>query len=341
MSTIKYTKDYLGNMESLPQGVKLCKTTELTDKMMIKYLDFKDVENIGENSIPFSEKPFNSGISLYIPKNTIIDNPIKIEFSMDKDNSLVLDYNIIVGQPYSQATILIDYNSSGKVDSCHKGFTKVYAKENSIINIIKLQRMNNCSSNLDSNIAFVYGGGKVNWISVELGGSISGSNYKSVLEEEASESNLSSIYLGHNSCNLILDYTMIHKGPRSISNIETRGVLMDTARKTFKGTLDFKKGARHSIGVEKEYIILLDPTVKSDSIPALLCEEDDVEGEHAVSAGQIDKSKLFYLMSRGLSENQAKKLVVEASFRPIIEKIPFENLQNIINDEIERRLMYV
>ena len=132
---------------------------------------------------------------------------------------------------------------------------------------------------------------------------------------------------------------MIHKGVRSLSNIETKGVLMDESRKVFRGNLYFKKGARASKGVEGEYVLLLDPKVKSDSIPGLFCEEDDVQGEHAASAGQMDKDKLFYLMSRGLSERESKKLIVEASFRPVIDKIPLISMRDMLMEEIERRLL--
>lgn len=116
---------------------------------------------------------------------------------------------------------------------------------------------------------------------------------------------------------------------------------MDHGTKVFRGNLDFKRGARHSKGVEEEYVVLLDPTVKSHSIPALLCDEDDVQGEHAASAGQINENQLFYLMSRGLNERESKKLIVEASFRPILDKLPLEDLRETINKEIDRRLMYV
>lgn len=335
MRARNYTKDYLNTKDKLPEGVKLNKITEGID-----YLYVHETQEIAENLASFSEETFNSGIVLYLPKNTKIDNPIRIEFNMDNENSVVIDHNIIVAEAGSEVTIVIDYSSNDKVEAFHNGVTKVYVKENSVINIIKLQRMNDVSSSSDSNIAFVKGRGKVNWISLELGSNTSNSSYTTLLEDEASEGNLHSIYLGDGTCTIDLEYSMIHKGSRSISQIETRGVLMDKAKKVFKGTLDFKRGARHSKGVEKEYVLLLDPTVKSDSIPALLCEEDDVEGEHAVSAGQINKNKLFYLMSRGLSEKEAKKLIVEASFRPIIDKIPFEDLREIITNEIDRRLIY-
>jgi len=333
----EYTKDYLKNMDKLPNGIILNKTTEVKSERILNYLDTKDAQDLG---LPYINNSYNSGIALYLPQNTKIIDPIKIEFNMDNKNPFLIDYNIIIAESGSEVTIIIDYHSGKDVEAFHNGLTKIYAKENSIINIIKLQRMNNLSNNFDSNIAFVNGNGSVNWISVEIGSSFSSSNYTTFLEGDASESNLSSVYLGDGTRKMDLEYSMIHKGPRSNSSIQTKGVLMDEAKKVFRGNLDFKRGARLSRGVEEEYVLLLDPRVKSETIPALLCEEDDVQGEHAASAGQIDKNRLFYLMSRGLSEKEAKKLIILASFRPVIDKIPSEDLRKVINDEIERRLVH-
>lgn len=332
-SVASYTKDYIICEDKLPTGVNLSKITKDI------HLDTTNIEGVGEKFVSFVNESYNSGIALSLPKNTKINNPIKVEFNMDNENPIVIDKNIIIAESGSEVTLVIDYSSTENVESFHNGLTVVYAKEDTIVNIIKLQRMNDISRSFDSNIAFVEGLGKVNWISVEIGSSISGSNYSTFLEGEVSESNLSSIYLGDGTRRMDLEYSMIHQGPRSISNIESKGVLKDHSKKVFRGNLDFKRGARHSKGAEEEYVILLDPTVKSDSIPALLCEEDDVEGEHAASAGQIDENRLFYLMSRGLSEREAKKLIIEASFRPIIDRIPLEDLRELISLEVERRLI--
>ncbi len=332
-SVTSYTKDYIICEDKLPTGVNLNKITNDIS------LDTTNIQGVGKEFVLFANEFYNSGIALSLSKNTRINNPIKIEFNIDNENPIVIDKNIIIAESGSEVTLVIDYSSTENVEGFHNGLTLVYAKEDAIVNIIKLQRMNDISRSFDSNIAFVEGRGKVNWISVEIGSSISGSNYSTFLEGEVSESNLSSIYLGDGTRKMDLEYSMIHQGPRSISNIESKGVLKDYSKKVFRGNLDFKRGARHSKGAEEEYVILLDPTVKSDSIPALLCEEDDVEGEHAASAGQIDENRLFYLMSRGLSEREAKKLIIEASFRPIIDRIPLEDLRELISLEVERRLI--
>lgn len=73
----------------------------------------------------------------------------------------------------------------------------------------------------------------------------------------------------------------------------------------------------------------------------MLCGEDAVEGQHAVSTGKMDENKLFYLMSRGLSDVEAKKLIIEADFQPILEKIPVIELRDAISTYLRRRLHHV
>ncbi|MGO1369983.1 MAG: Fe-S cluster assembly protein SufD [Senegalia sp. (in: firmicutes)] len=301
-----------------------------------KYLKVDEEFGVDKNLVKLTEKYSNSGVIIDLERDQKINEPIRLDFNMDSENSLVLDHNLIIANENSKATVVMNYTSNE--ESFHNGLTKVYAKENSHITIIKVQMMDSTSNNFDSNIAFVGRDAKVNFISVELGSKISSSSFITNLKEDKAQADLKSIYFADNEMGLDLEYTMNHFGRRCLTNIETKGALKDKSRKVFRGNLDFKKGSTRSKGVEAEYVILLDKEVKSDAIPALICGEDDVEGEHAASAGQINELKLFYLMSRGLSEKDAKKMIVEASFRPIIDLIPFEDLREKIEDNIDRRL---
>ncbi|HLR21286.1 MAG TPA: Fe-S cluster assembly protein SufD [Tissierellaceae bacterium] len=334
-----YTKEYINLDKQLPTGVELNRITDKEKKSFTDYLNKDNIHGVGKAFVSFVDKSYNSGISLYLPEDSKIDEPIRLDFKMNKENPNLIDQNIIVAESNSEVTLIFDYSTEDNIKAFHNGITRVYAKENSVINIVKVQRLNDISNSFDSNVAFVEGHGEVNWISVELGSSISGASYTTYLNDDASESNLESIYLGDGNRNMDLEYTVILKGRHSIGNIETHGVLMDQSKKVFRGNLDFKRGAKSSKGSEEEFTILMDSTVVSHSIPALLCDEDNVEGHHAASAGQIDDNQLFYLMSRGLSERESKKLIVEASFSPIIDQIPSKELRDIINNEVDRRLM--
>lgn len=294
---------------------------------------------VSKEMVELGEKQYNSGVFVHAPKNTKLKEPIRLDYKLDEANPIVIDNNIIIAEENSEITVVIDYSTIDEAEAFHNGITKVYAKDGAVVNVIKLQRMNDKSQHFDSHVSYSGYGAKVNFIQVELGAKNSITNYVNNLDDENSECSISSIYLADGERYIDLSYLMNHRGRRSISNIETRGALKDKAKKVFRGTLDFKKGASRSKGSEEEYAILLNKGVKSDAIPLLLCQEDDVEGQHAASAGQIDSDKLFYLMSRGLDEKEAKKLIVEASFTPIIDKIPLKDLREAISEEIHRRLV--
>ena len=198
--------------------------------------------------------------------------------------------------------------------------------------------MNDKSTNFDTNISAVENNGKLNFIPIEIGAKSTITSSENNLLADGSSASISSIYFGDGDRKMDLSYRMNHSGRHSSSQIETKGVLKDRSEKVFRGDLYFKKGASLADGSEREEILMLDPTVKSDSIPALFTEEDNVEGEHAVSAGQLDEDRLFYLMSRGMDEKQAKKLIIEAAFNPIFEKIPLNDLKGSVINEVKHRL---
>ena len=293
---------------------------------------------VSKEVIEECERSYNSGVFVQVGKEKTILNPIRIDYALDQDNPQVTDFNLIYAEANSKLTIIMDYSNSDNSETIHKGATQIIAKEGSEVTLVKIQRMNDKSHHFDSIFSTVDYNATVNYIQVELGSKNSVTNYKSILNE-AGKADLASIYFGDGKRTIDLNYLMEHKGRRSISNIQTKGALKDTAVKTFRGTIDFQLGASKSEGAEEEYVILLDKKVKSNAIPLLLCSEDDVKGHHAASAGKVDKEKLFYMMSRGFCKEEALKMIVEASFLPTIEKIADHELRSIIQKEIHRRLM--
>jgi len=308
------------------------------NQYMSNIKDDKIEYGISKRMVQMAEHMNNAGIFANVRKGATIKEPIIIEYRMDQDNDVVIDNNIIIAEEKSRATFIIDYSTTEDVNAFHNGALKVYAREGAYIKVIKIQRMNDSSLHLDSNVAIVEKDGNVDFIQVEFGSRKSVTNYMSNLKD-GSQSNIETIYLADKEREMDLSYYMNHMGRRSISNMEVKGALKDRAKKVFKGTIDFKLGSSKSKGREEESVILFDKDVKSDAVPILLCTEDDVNGQHAASAGRVDEDKLFYMMSRGFSREEAMQLIVEASFNPIIDKIPLEDMRSIIREEIHNRLV--
>lgn len=183
---------------------------------------------------------------------------------------------------------------------------------------------NNVKENIKSTVNFI-----------ELGGIVKVSNYYSI---NNGENYFNSLYLGKNTDKIDMNYYVGLNKKNSISKINVQGSLSDQANKSFKGTIDFYEESSKSIGEEIENCILLSDKAVSRSLPMLLCHEEDVEGAHGVSTGKIDEDKLFYLMSRGIDEKEAKKLIINANYNLVIDNIPDEEIKVMIRKEINKKL---
>ncbi|MFC2469666.1 MAG: SufD family Fe-S cluster assembly protein [Negativicutes bacterium] len=175
---------------------------------------------------------------------------------------------------------------------------------------------------------------------VEAGAAVSASKLTINLNGEKSVADVAALYFVDGERRADLNYIIRQKAPETDATMLVSGALSDKAEKIFRGTLDFVSGSPGSVGRESEEVMLLSPQVRNRSVPLMLSGEADVDGHHAVTIGKMDENKLFYLMSRGLDDEAAKKLVVEAAVAPVLARLPDEALAQEIRDEIERRLSH-
>lgn len=308
------------------------------DKSHLSAADNNDYEGINKDSLMQAKNDFNTGALIQTFSDKRIAEPVFIDYVFDDKNPTVIDNNIITAEENSEITVVIRYKGFNGNECFHNGLTRIYAKSGSVVNIVKIQELSDDSIHLDSNFAVIEDNATVNYTEVILGSLNSVTNYRSDIMGFRGHDNIYSIYLGDKNRKVDINYLVNHYGKDSRSNITVRGALLDRSDKIFRGTIDFKKGCPKSKGAEEEYCILLSPDVRNRSVPILLCTEEDVDGQHAASSGRIDENKLFYLMTRGLNETEAKRAIIQASFNPIIDKIPMVDIKNEISDCIRRKL---
>ena len=237
-----------------------------------------------------------------------------------------------------QTKILIKYESDTNKKCFHNGAIRLNAKPNSKVDICIINMMNNSSNNFESIENKIEEKSEVKYTVIDIGAQNSVSNYYSNIIGKEAKNDLKTIYLGIQEQKKDINYIAHLKGEKSEIDIDVQGALNDKAKKNFKGTIDFKKGCKKAKGNENEYCMLLSDEARSIALPMLLCTEDDVEGNHSTASGKAEKEALFYIMSRGISYKEAIKLIVRANFNKIIERINDDELQEIILQEIDRRL---
>ncbi|MGE5675587.1 MAG: SufD family Fe-S cluster assembly protein, partial [Mycobacterium leprae] len=148
------------------------------------------------------------------------------------------------------------------------------------------------------------------------------------VEGEGSESNIKLVFGANERQHIDIVANETHTGQNSRSNILGRGVLSGRAHTVFRGNGTIKFGARNCATYQKQQALLLSDKSRADSIPALIIDETEVsQAGHAATVGKLDEEQLFYLMARGLSREQATRLLVMAFLTPILPEIPVPELR--------------
>ena len=142
------------------------------------------------------------------------------------------------------------------------------------------------------------------------------------LSEKESSFSSNMGYLCRDDHSLDMNYVADQRGKKTDASMQFKGVLMGTASKTFRGTIDFKNGSSGSVGDEQEDALLLSDNVINKTMPVILCQEEDVEGRHGATIGQLGEDLLFYMQTRGIDEEEAKRIMIKARLESVARLIP-------------------
>ena len=145
-------------------------------------------------------------------------------------------------------------------------------------------------------------------------------------------------YLGQKQQTVDLNLVVDHWGQKTTSEINAAGALKDDARKTFRGTIDFKKGSAGSVGNEQETVLMLGDGVVNKTVPLILCAEENVVGNHGATIGELDEDTLFYFESRGISAAEAENIMARAAIERLARTLQDETAQAAILTELEEVL---
>lgn len=292
----------------------------------------KDIKSYNKLGI---ERNTNYTVKIIVPENKIIKCPIRLKFELDEDNDFLVENIEIILEKNSSADFEISYNSDNENKYYHNGELNINLEENAKSKVTLSNMLSKNSDNLYSIQNELKSNSKLEYTIIEFGGYNKISRYNARLLGDKSENYLNMIYLGKEKEVIDINYNIETYAQNSKAIINVQGALTDYAKKNFKGTIDFKKGAKKAVGKENENCMLLSPNAKSKSLPMLLCHEEDVEGEHGVSSGKIDESKLFYIMTKGISYEEARRLIIKANFNDIIKDIKNDELKIDIENRID------
>ena len=206
------------------------------------------------------------------------------------------------------------------------------------LDLIQIQQLDKRTLYIDDLRAKLDEDARLKVTRLDLGSAASYQSSKVLLEGKNAD------YVGHGNFLLNggqrLDINMIaeHIAPNTVSDMRSDGVLLDCASKIFRGTLDFKSGCKGAKGSENEDVMLLSDGADNQSMPIILCGEEDVEGNHGATVGRVSDDALYYLASRGFDEEKAYKMIVRSRMNATIACIPDAGLREELGKTVDEVL---
>ncbi len=189
---------------------------------------------------------------------------------------------------------------------------RVFADEGAKVSVTRLQALCDGAVDIDDMALFAAENGRIDVRQTVLGARSSYTGLACDLRGDQSNLTIDTRYLGQGDQQRDFNYIVRQHGRKTESSLAANGVLAGASSKCLRGTIDFVRGCCGSEGSENETVLLVDEGVRNKTVPTLLCNEDDVAGNHGATIGHVREEQLFYLASRGLSQEAAERMFVSA-----------------------------
>lgn len=282
---------------------------------------------------------WSGGLFLYVPKNVVIEEPIQAVFLSDDAEARFVPHVLIVAEANSSVTYVDNYLSGGQSGAVMlNAVSEVFVKSGASVRFASIHNMDDQVTDVTYRRAILEQDARIEWIVGELNMGDSVADTNSILKGDGSTSDAKVICVGTNKQRLNITTRATHFGKSSDSDMITRAVMRDEATAIFNGITKIEHGATHANGEQTERVLMLSPRARGDANPILLIDEDEVTAGHAASVGQVNKDQVYYMMSRGLSRDEAEKLIIYGFLEPVVSMIPIKKVEEQLKLLVERKL---
>lgn len=235
----------------------------------------------------------------------------------------------------SEVTVIMTYISTAAAAGMAAVQTKIAAGNNAKVKLVQVQLLGSGFVQLNDVGSELQEKASLEVLQLQLGAARIYNGVRTELMGDNSNFDAAIGYYGRHWQHLDMNFIANHHGKNTTCNMDADGVLQSGAFKLYRGTIDFKLGCSGAVGAENETVLLLSDDVVNQSIPLILCGEEDVQGNHGASIGKMDEDLLFYLCSRGFSEQEAVDMMAKAKIDALCRRIGDEVTMQLVQRYLE------
>lgn len=282
---------------------------------------------------------WSGGSFVYVPKGVHLDIPLQSYFRLNAAGAGQFEHTLIIVDDdaylhFIEGCSAPKYN----VANLHAGCVEIYVGKNSTVRYSTIENWSKNMYNLNSKRAVIEEGGTIEWISGSFGSHTSYLYPTSILKGDRSKSEYTGITFSGNGQDLDTGTRVIHIGKDTTSFINAKSISKSGGKNTFRSSVEIRNNAKHAKAAVSCASLMLDNISRSDTIPSMDVRTSDADIGHEAKIGKISEDAVFYLMSRGISETEARQMIVTGFANPVAKELPLEyavEMNNLIKLEME------
>ena len=282
---------------------------------------------------------WTDGVFLYVPPGVRLESPVRVTNWVSGPGAAYFTRTLVVAEAASQVSF-VDEILSEDMDShaLASSSVEVVARDGAHVQYVALQRLGRGVFYQSAQRTLADRDSTLDTLNVSLGATTTRVDLNARLMGPGANSNMLGLFFGDRDQHFDHNTTQDHLAPATRSDLLYKGALDGESHSVFRGIIRVAKKAQQTDAYQTNRNLLLSRGARADSLPKLEIEADDVKCSHGATVGELDEEALFYLMSRGISRNQAERLVVLGFLGEVLQRLPLGGVAEKVTQAIEGKL---
>ena len=279
------------------------------------------------------------GLLVHVPSGVVVEKPIYVRITNAVEGGSLFWRLLIVAEPQSRFTVIEEYASAAPgLAGYSNAAVEIVVEDGAKVEYVSVQNFSQATWHFGSHHARVGRDAELDWVAGGFGSGGGKVWIQNDLAGQGATSRVTGAYFADHEQRLDYDTFQEHIAPNTTSDFAFKGVLRDTASAVWRGMIRVEKGAQKTNAYQENRNLLLSKTAHADSIPGLEILANDVRCTHGATLSQVDREQLFYAMARGLSRQEAERLIVRGFFQDVLDRIELEPVREALAGALESRI---
>ncbi len=318
-------------LERVPEGIRFEK---LVDHPRLGELVGSDEKFAAHNAAMWE-----NGLLVHVPKGVRLEQPLYVRIVNSVEGGSLFWRLLVVAEPESSFTVIEEYvSTSPELSGYLNAAVEIVVEQGAKVEYVSVQSTSQETWHFGTHHARVERDAELDWVAGGFGSKKGKIRIQNDLAGPGATSRVTGAYFADGTQHLDYDTFQEHIAPNTTSDFAFKGALRDNSSAVWRGMIRVEKDAQKTNAYQENRNLLLSKTAHADSIPGLEILANDVRCTHGATLGQVDREQLFYLMARGLSRQEAERMIVRGFFQDVLDRIELEPVREALGAALEARI---